>query len=187
MAEPAPRGARTAPATAEQSGRGDPAGASVLWRPGSPVIPAASGSVAAVWAVNLVLVGASKGSVRPGPVQWLRYSVGGRLPAELAPWVLKDATSRAWRWRLAARNLVYLIPLASVWLLLPGPLGLRLSLSLMAVVVGVFYSQAYGDESVELRVSKHGFEYGQARAIRREQEQAVNAASWEAYKAIYRS
>ncbi|GAA1219406.1 DUF5313 family protein [Prauserella alba] len=129
----------------------------------------------------------SEGKVRPGPIHWLRYSVGGRLPDELAPWVLKDATSRAWRWRLAARNLVYLIPLASVWLLLPGPLGLRLSLSLMAMVVGVFYSQAYGDESVELRVAKHGFAYGQARAIRRERANAADAANREAYEAIYRS
>lgn len=125
--------------------------------------------------------------VRPNPVQWLWYSVGGKLPDALAPWVIKDATSRAWRWRLAARNLVYLIPLASVWLLLPGPLGLLLSLSLMAMVVGVFYSQAYGDESVELRVAKHGFEYGQARAMRHERDKADDAVNWEAYEAIYRS
>lgn len=130
---------------------------------------------------------AGEEKVRPGPIGWLRYSVGGRLPEELAPWVLKDATSRAWRWRLAARNLVYLVPLTSVWLLLPGPLGLRLSLSLMAMLVGVFYSQAYGDESVELRVAKHGYEYGQARAIRRERENAAGAEGWETYKAIYRS
>lgn len=137
--------------------------------------------------VILVGVMASEETARPGPIRWLRYSVGGRLPAELAPWVLKDATSRAWRWRLAARNFVYLLPLASVWLLLPGPLGLRLSLSLMALVVGVFYSQAYGDESVELRVAKHGFAYGQARAIRRERAIAADAANREVYEAIYRS
>lgn len=125
--------------------------------------------------------------VRPNPLQWLWYSVGGRLPEELAPWVLKDATSRAWRWRLAARNCVYLLPLASIWLLLPGPLGLRLSLSLMALVVGVFYSQAYGDESVELRVAKHGFEYGQAREIRRDEAKAAEAEAWARYEEIYRS
>ncbi|KMS84141.1 DUF5313 family protein [Prauserella rugosa] len=125
--------------------------------------------------------------VRPNPLQWLRYSVGGRLPQHLAPWVLKDATARGWRWRLAARNCVYVLPLASVWLLLPGPLGLRLSLSLMAILVGVFYSQAYGDESVELRVAKHGFEYGQARAIRQEKEKEADAQAWADYEAIYRS
>ncbi|WP_255375338.1 DUF5313 family protein [Saccharomonospora sp. CUA-673] len=47
--------------------------------------------------------------VRPTPWQWLRYSVGGRLPEHLAPWVLRDATARGWRWRLAARNCVYVV------------------------------------------------------------------------------
>ncbi|MFC4004709.1 DUF5313 family protein [Prauserella oleivorans] len=126
-------------------------------------------------------------STRPNPIQWLWYSVGGRLPERLAPWVLRDATSRAWRWRLAARSSVVVLPLAAVWLLLPGPIGLRLALSLMALLVGYFYSQAYGDESVELRVAKHGYEYGVARAMRRAAEDEADAEARARYNARYRS
>ncbi|WP_255375337.1 DUF5313 family protein [Saccharomonospora sp. CUA-673] len=57
----------------------------------------------------------------------------------------------------------------------------------MAIIVGVFYSQAYGDESIELRVAKHGYAYGQARAIRRENAKKADAQTWADYEAIYRS
>lgn len=103
---------------------------------------------------------------RPGVVWWLWYGLGGRLPERYREWVLHDATTRTWVLRHAARRAVVLAPLVLVWLLLPGPLGLRLALVLMATLVGFFYVFAYIEESCEHRLAKYGYPMGTAKRIR---------------------
>lgn len=105
---------------------------------------------------------------RPNPVQWLWYAAGGRLSEQHQEWVLFDLTTRTWVWRHAARSTVLVGPLVAVWLFLPAPWGLRLALSLMAALVGYFYSFAYMEESVEHRLIKHGYPYGTGKRIRAE-------------------
>lgn len=123
---------------------------------------------------------------RPGPVQWLWYAVGGRLPQAYREWVLRDVTARTWMWRHAARSTVLLAPLCSAWLLLPGPLGLRLPLVLLAALVGYFYSLAYAEESVEHRLSKYGYPRGTARRTRAAARAERDADLHERYLARYR-
>lgn len=124
---------------------------------------------------------------RPNPLQWLWYALGGRLPEQHRTWVLHDVTAKTWLWRHAARASVLLLPLMLVWLLLPGPLTLRLSLVLMAGIVGFFYSLVYAEESVENRIRKHGYPYGTARKVRAEAKEEAEREIKERYIARYRS
>ncbi|WP_019816099.1 DUF5313 family protein [Saccharomonospora saliphila] len=124
---------------------------------------------------------------RPGPARWLWYAAGGRLPERHREWVLHDVTSKRYLWRHAARSTVLIAPLAAVWLLLPGPLALRLVLSLMAVLVGYFYALAYADENCEHRAAKHGYAHGTAAATRKAARDEADADVHARYRARYRS
>lgn len=124
--------------------------------------------------------------VRPNPLRWLWYAVGGRLPEKHRSWVLNDVTGKTWMWRHAARASVMLAPLIFVWLLLPGPLLLRLGLCLMAALVGYFYSLAYAEESGDGRLTKNGFPPGTAKRVRAENRAEADAPARDAYIARYR-
>ncbi|WP_116050325.1 DUF5313 family protein [Amycolatopsis palatopharyngis] len=124
--------------------------------------------------------------VRPDPFRWLWYAVGGRLPGRYRDWVLHDTTTRTWIWRHAARSSVLLVPLCSVWLLLPGPLGLRLPLVLLAALVGYFYSFAYIEESIEHRLAKNGYPRGTGKRVRAEAKAELEKDVLQRYVARYR-
>jgi hypothetical protein len=124
---------------------------------------------------------------RPGLPRWFGYAVGVRLPDRYADWVLHDTTSKHWRARHVLRSSVGIVPLCVVWLLLPGPIGLRLSLVLMAALVSYFYSCAYMEESIEHRLARHGFPHGTGRRVRREAAEAANADVTARYIARYRT
>ncbi|MFD8495369.1 DUF5313 family protein [Amycolatopsis sp. NPDC059657] len=124
---------------------------------------------------------------RPGPLHWLWYAVGGRLPEKNHTWVLHDLTDRGWLWRHGARSSVMLAPLILGWLLLPAPLGLRLALCLMAALVGYFYSYAYAEEAGEHRLARHGFPIGTGRRIRDEAREAAEAEAHANYLIHYRT
>ncbi len=124
---------------------------------------------------------------RPDVIRWLWYSLGGRLPERYREWILHDATTGGWRRRHVARSTVMIAPLCAVWLLLPGPLPLRLALVLMAALVAYFYSMAYMEESIEHRLGKHGFPPGTGRRTRAEATALAEADVTERYLARYRN
>jgi hypothetical protein len=124
--------------------------------------------------------------VRPGPIQWLWYAIGGRLPDKHRNWVLHDVTTRTWLWRHAARSSVLMSPLIFGWLLLPASLGLRLALCLMAALVGYFYSFVYAEESGESRLLKNGFPNGTFQRVRAEAKEDVETEIRARYIARYR-
>lgn len=124
---------------------------------------------------------------RPNPVQWIWYALGGRLPGRYREWVLHDTTSRFWRWRHAARSTVLVGPLMAVWLVLPGPLPLRLALVLMAALVGYFYSFVYMEEAAENRLKKHGYPAGTGKKIRALAHAEEDRLALERYIAQYRT
>lgn len=123
---------------------------------------------------------------RPNPVQWLWYALGGRLPDRYREWVLHDTTAKTWVWRHAARSTVLVGPLMLVWLLLPGPILLRVGLVIMAGLVGYFYSFAYMEEAAENRLAKHGYPRGTGKQVRAQANAEKNKAALERYNAIYR-
>ncbi len=124
---------------------------------------------------------------RPGVLRWSGYAVGVRLPDRYGEWVLHDATSKHWRARFVLQRSIGIVPLCLVWLLLPGPLGLRLSLVLMAALVAYFYSCAYMEESIEHRLGRHGFPHDTGRRTRAEAAAAANAEATARYIARYRT
>lgn len=124
---------------------------------------------------------------RPNPVQWMWYSLGGRLPQRCREWVLRDTTGRTWVWRHAARTTVLLAPLMAVWLLLPGPLWIRGLLVLMAGIVGYFYSFVYMEEAAENRLVKHGYPRGTGKRARAQAHEEADRLARERYVARYRA
>jgi hypothetical protein len=125
--------------------------------------------------------------MRPNPAQWLKYAVGGRLPEHLSAWVLHDVTCRTWVLRHAARATVVVGPLVIACLLVPGPLGIRLAMAGMAVIIGYYFSFSYLEESCEMRAARHGYEYGAARALRDAGRADERAAAEARYIAEYRT
>lgn len=103
---------------------------------------------------------------RPGPLRWIWYAVGGRLPDRHRGWVLQDATRPRWMLRHAVRALVQLAVPIAVVLLLPGPLEIRLFAAAAGLLIGVFFGLAYATETVEHRVRRAGFPAGLAEAMR---------------------
>jgi len=65
--------------------------------------------------------------VRPGPLAWIWYAIGGRLDARHRSWVLHDVTCRTWLLRHFARLAVIIGPLVAIYLvLMPISLDIRL-------------------------------------------------------------
>jgi len=114
--------------------------------------------------------------VRPNPVRWLWYALGGGLPEVHRGWVLHDTTTRTWGLRHVARALVQLaVPIALVLLLVPGPFWIRSMAALGGLIMGLIFSIAYMTETTEHRLVKAGYPAGtaeqlHAEAARRRQE-----------------
>lgn len=95
-------------------------------------------------------------SKRPSAVQWARYALGGRLPADLQDWVRHDLTDADWRLRQIVRTLVQAAIPIVVILVLPIPLGLRLAMAVLVLIGALSVGAAYGDELRERRLRQHG-------------------------------
>jgi hypothetical protein len=108
---------------------------------------------------------------RPGPIQWVRYVYGGRLPERYREWVLHDATARTWLLRFAARVAFEALPwlvVAFVVLTLwtPIPVPAVLVIVVLALIMGLFFTLTSADELAEVRLVKHGFTPGTGKAVR---------------------
>jgi hypothetical protein len=95
------------------------------------------------------------------------YALGAGLPRRHSSWVLHDVTTGTWVLRHVARTLVQLaVPAVLIVLLVPGPLGLRLGMVLIGLILGLAFSLAYMTETVENRVRRAGYPSGSAQAGR---------------------
>lgn len=92
----------------------------------------------------------------PGPVRWLGYAIGLRMPAENRDWVRHDLTDAGWRLRALWRQIVVLLPVGAAFLLLPGDWTLKILLFLLVVVGGSFIGLTYGDSLRAARLRQHG-------------------------------
>jgi hypothetical protein len=131
--------------------------------------------------------GASEALKRPGPVRWLWYAVGGRLPARYREWVLHDLTGRTWALRHFARALVQVAPfVVALLLLVPGSLAVRVAAVTAGLLLGLLYSGAYMYEIVEHRVAQAGYPVGTAQQVRDEANSEVRQADAERYARTWR-
>lgn len=110
-----------------------------------------------------------KGSTRrrPTPWQWLRYSLGAKLPSEQSEWVLHDTTCRTWALRQVVRSLLVISPLIVVLLIfVPGPFWIRALSALGGMLMSLIYSLGYLVETAEHRLVKAGYPAGTGAAVR---------------------
>src|SRR5450432_2690969 len=92
----------------------------------------------------------------PGPLRWLRYAIGLRLPPENREWVAHDLTDAGWRTRAAVRQLVLLVPIAIAFALLPGGWSVRILLIVLVLFGGLFTALVYSDSVRASRLRQHG-------------------------------
>jgi len=124
---------------------------------------------------------------RPGPLWWVWYACGGRLPARHRDWVLYDATCRTWVVRHLVRTA---LPLALVSvpivLFVPGPLWVRLCGLLLGWLVSAQFAIFLLHDAVDHRVRRAGYPAGYAQAVRDEAARAERERTRARYRARYR-
>ena len=96
----------------------------------------------------------------PGPLQWLRFAVGFRLPAENADWVRHELTDAGWRVRTLIRHLAVIVPaclLVAAVLLTAFPAAAWLALMTVALILAgsLFTVAAYADDLRASRLRQH--------------------------------
>ncbi|MBB4685039.1 DUF5313 family protein [Amycolatopsis jiangsuensis] len=109
---------------------------------------------------------------RPGPLRWLHYVYGGRLPDDYREWVLYDATAKTWQLRFALRIVAEALPwLVVAFLLLtlltPLPVPVVLLALLLSLLLSLFLTVTSADELAEVRLTKHGFPPGTGKLERK--------------------
>ena len=93
----------------------------------------------------------------PGPLRYLRYAVGFRLPEENHGWVRHDLTDAGWRGRMMARHLLLMLPVCVVFALLPAQWSLRVAVVLLIVLSSTFVVAINMTEIRRARLRQHGF------------------------------
>ncbi|GAA5162674.1 hypothetical protein GCM10023321_48610 [Pseudonocardia eucalypti] len=126
--------------------------------------------------------------LRPGPLRWLWYALGGGLPPRYREWVLYDASRDRWVLRHFVRSALQ-ISLVSlpILMLVPGPAWGRWSALLLGWLVGLQYALWFMDGSVERRVRRAGYPPGALQAARDALHAEERAAAAARYAARYRS
>ncbi|MGW5704260.1 DUF5313 family protein [Amycolatopsis japonica] len=108
---------------------------------------------------------------RPGPIRWVQYVYGRRLPERYREWVLYDATARTWLLRFALRIGFEALPWLSIAFVLlvtltPLPIPAVLGALMLSLFLGLFFTMTSADELAEVRLGKHGFPRGTGKAAR---------------------
>ena len=96
----------------------------------------------------------------PGPLGWLRFAFGFRLPAENVHWVRHQLTDPGWRLRTVLRHLVVIIPICVILVivlgvLLPAPLWVPLTMVALILCGSVFTVSVYADDIRAARLRQH--------------------------------
>ncbi|MFC4855149.1 DUF5313 family protein [Actinophytocola glycyrrhizae] len=127
---------------------------------------------------------------RPGPVRWLLFQYGVRLPGRYRDWVLHDATCRTWLPRVLFRTLVQLAPAFAVVLAVllgfDGGWAIALGALLLGVLVSLRLTLANAAESVDARLVRYGFPPGHATAVRGQAGSATHEAEEKRYRDKWR-
>jgi hypothetical protein len=99
----------------------------------------------------------------PGPIRWLLFALGFRLPAEYADWVRHELTDAGWRFRTVLRHLAIIVPICVivavvllVWLPAPGWLA---AMMITLILAGsIFTVTSYADDIRATRLRQHGLD-----------------------------
>jgi len=123
---------------------------------------------------------------RPDPVRWLWYTFGGKLARDYRGWVLRDTTART-RWlRQVVRAAVQVVPAALLILAVMPPGVLTWASIILGLLLALWYSVAYIDQTAERRLVKHGYAPGTLEMALRERYLRENGDGIVRYMATYR-
>ncbi len=114
----------------------------------------------------------------PGPLGWLRFAFGFRLPPENVHWVRHELTDAGWRWRTVLRHLVVILPVCAVVVVvlevfLPAPAWVSAMMVILILSGSVLTVATYADDIRAARLRQHGLPVpsrsrpGPSRALRR--------------------
>ena len=96
----------------------------------------------------------------PGPLGWLRFTYGFRLPPENVHWVRHELTDAGWRRRTVLRHLAVVIPICAILvtvlaILLPAPIWVSLTMVALILCGSLFTVTAYADDLRVNRLRQH--------------------------------
>lgn len=94
----------------------------------------------------------------PNLWQRLRYVGGGTLPPSMADWVLNDLTGPGATRRYLMRFLLPVLPVLCLFLLVPGPLWMGLSMMALLYLPLVYFTVALVYVYRRHRLVSHGFD-----------------------------
>lgn len=94
----------------------------------------------------------------PDPLRKGLYTLGVRLPDRYLDWVRHDLTDADWRLRLIARHMLVLLPFCLLFLLLPGPWGLRVAAGVLLWVSSMFVMILYAGPIRDRKLRQHGLD-----------------------------
>ena len=99
----------------------------------------------------------------PGPVGWLLFAIGFRLPARNRDWVKHELTDAGWRLRTVIRHLAVIVSICVILgviagVLLPAPLWLILTTAALILSGSLFTVAAYADDIRVSRLRQHGLD-----------------------------
>lgn len=94
----------------------------------------------------------------PNLWQRLRYVGGGTLPPSMADWVLNDLTGPGAIRRYLMRFLLPVLPVLCLFLLVPGPLWMGLSMMALLYLPLIYFTVALVYVYRRHRLVSHGFD-----------------------------
>lgn len=98
-----------------------------------------------------------KVAARPPLTGRVYYLLGGTLPPRYNDWVSHDLTGPGWRVRQALRPFLLMLPFAVVFALLPGDLGVRVTIVAFLLAAGIGLGFATSGFFRNRRLVQHGF------------------------------
>ena len=104
----------------------------------------------------------------PGPLRWLRFAFGFRLPPENVHWVRHELTDEGWRWRTVLRHLVVILPVCAIVVVvleefLPTPAWVSAMMVALILAGSVLSVATYADDIRAAR--RQGDEAAAARRV----------------------
>ncbi len=99
----------------------------------------------------------------PGPLRWLAFASGFRLPEENIDWVRHELTDAGWRIRTVVRHLAIIVPICVIVVVLlltlsPAPVWLAGMMIGLVLAGSIFTVAAYADDLRASRLRQHGLD-----------------------------
>lgn len=95
----------------------------------------------------------------PTFAQRIRYICGGTLPPQMSDWVIDDLTGPGATRRYLLRILVPILALLCLFLLIPGPLWMRLAMMALLYLPLIYFTAALMYVYRRARLTSHGLDH----------------------------